>query len=253
MKFAHFYAGRSHQFEADPEVTDYALSFRKAERARQAEPFLALAEIEGITDFQKSVALEKAAFYRKDEAGPIIEKIPLESVKKTARMQHFLIQRKAPEVIAQFGDEDFSKLPFWKRFDAYRLRGRAFFIMKNGAKAEADLSEALSWTSDSRGRVSVLLALAQNRERNLGEDDRAFEAYNAIVEGRERIGGADEFYAVQGIARIQTRRGQFDEALQTLNRADPENLEGVWKKNILKSIEEVKRVQSTIKEGTVAD
>jgi tetratricopeptide (TPR) repeat protein len=81
--------------------------------------------------------------------------------------------------------------------------------------------------------------LAQNRERNLGDDDRALQAYNAIVAGRERIGGADQFYALQGIARILTKRGQFDEALKTLDRANPDKLQGSWKKNILKSIEEV--------------
>ena len=81
--------------------------------------------------------------------------------------------------------------------------------------------------------------LARNRERNLGNDVRAFEAYDAIVGDRERIGGADQFHALQGIARIQTKRGQFDEALKTLDRANPDKLQGSWKKNILKSIEEV--------------
>ena len=38
---------------------------------------------------------------------------------------------------------------------------------------------------------------------------------------------------------IQTKRGQFDEALKTLDRANPDKLQGSWKKNILKSIEEV--------------
>jgi hypothetical protein len=81
--------------------------------------------------------------------------------------------------------------------------------------------------------------LAQNRERNLGDDARAYEAFDAIVSGRERIGGSDQFHALQGIARIQTKRGQFDEALKTLDRVNPDKLQGSWKKNILKSIEEV--------------
>jgi predicted negative regulator of RcsB-dependent stress response len=88
-----------------------------------------------------------------------------------------------------------------------------------------------------------LLVLAQNRETNLKDDAKALEAYEAILEGKTRLGGADEFSALQGIARIQTRRGQFDEALKTLNRAEPEKLQGVWKTNILKSIEVVKQAQ----------
>ena len=49
MKFAHFYDGRSHQFGADPSVTDFAIGFRNATQQRNAEAFLALAEMEKIT------------------------------------------------------------------------------------------------------------------------------------------------------------------------------------------------------------
>lgn len=239
LKFAQFYDGKSHQFEADPEVSDFAIGFRKATKERTAEAFLALAAGDKLNDFQKSAALEQAAVYLRADAEPIIEQIPLEVVKKTAQMQQLLAQGKAPEVIAQFGAEDFSQWPFWKRGDGYRNRGRAFFISKDGARAEADLSEALPWIGDPRARDTVLLTLAQNRELNLGDDDKAFEAYHNIVAGLERIGGADQYSALQGIARIQTRRGNFSEALETLNRADPDKLQGVWKTNILQSIEAV--------------
>ena len=72
----------------------------------------------------------------------------------------------------------------------------------------------------------------------------AIEAYTAIVEGKTRIGGADEYAALQGIARIETRKGQFDEALKTLNRANPDKLQGVWRDNILKSVEEVRKAKT---------
>ena len=88
-------------------------------------------------------------------------------------------------------------------------------------------------------RSGIVAALAHNRERKLGDDARAFEAFVAIVGGRERISGANHFYALQGIARILTKRGQFEEALKTLDRANPDKLQGGWKKNILKSIEDV--------------
>ena len=239
MKFAQFYAGKSHTFESDPEVTDFAIGYRSAVRERKADAFLALAEIEKINDFQKSAALEQAASLSRKEAGPIVEQIPLESVKKTAQMQHLLIQGKAPEVISQFANEDITQWPFWKRGDGYRNRGRAYYITKDGAKAETDLSKALPWTSDRKDRDATLLMLAQNRERNLGDDARAYEAFDAIVSGRERIGGSEQFSAIQGIARIQTKRDQFKDALKTLDRANPNKLQGTWKKNILKSIQEV--------------
>jgi len=69
-----------------------------------------------------------------------------------------------------------------------------------------------SATSDPRSRDAILLLTgAQNRESNLKDDAKALEAYRSIVEGRTRIGGADEYAALQGIARILTKHaGQFD-------------------------------------------
>lgn len=240
MKFAHFYDGRSHQFEADPDVTDFVTEFRAATKARKPGPFLALAQSEDITDLQKSAALEQAAFYTREGADPIIEQISIEEVKKSAQMQHLLAQRKAPEVISQFGDEDISQWPFWKSGDGHYHRGRAFFILKDGPKAESDLSESVKWIGDPRKRTSVLQALGQNRENNLGDDEGALEAYREILGDRESFGGADEFYALQGIARIQTRREEFDEALSTLNRVSPDKLQGSWKESFQKAIETVK-------------
>ena len=82
------------------------------------------------------------------------------------------LQGLAAEVVAQFAEEDLADWPFWKRGDGYHLRGRAYYITKDGAKAEADLTKALPWISDPRTRDSLLLTLAWNRERNLGDDDR---------------------------------------------------------------------------------
>lgn len=238
LKFAHFYAGQSHAFESDPNVTDFALGFTQATRERSAASFLALADLEKLTDFQKSAALEQAALFDKANAESIIDRIPLEPVKKTARMRHLLATGKAADVVAQFGDDD--SWPFWQRGEALLARGRAHSAMKNGEAAERDLSAGLPWISDTRVQHAALLALAQNRERNLNADDKALEAYGAIVADRERLGSADEYSALQGIARILTRKGRFDEALATLNRANPEKLQGSWRTNILKSIEDVK-------------
>jgi hypothetical protein len=243
MKFAHFYDGRSHQFESDPSVTDFAIGYLNATKERRAAGFLALAELEKITDLQKAVALEQAALLDKANAAAIIERIPIDAVKKTAQMQSLLARGKASEVIAQFASEESSQWPFWKRGDGYYLRGRAHFITKDGSHAEADLTKALPWISEPRSRDSLLLTLAQNREHNLGDDDKALEAFNAIFADKERIGSADDYGALQGIARIQTRRGHYDEALRTLNRANLDKLQGTWREQILKSIEAVKEAK----------
>jgi hypothetical protein len=246
MKFAHFYSGRSYQFDYDPEVTDFAVDFTRATQQRSVANFLALADREQITDLQKSAALEQAALLDKTSSEAIIDRIPIASVKKTAQMRNLIARGQTAEVISQFADEDFTKWPFWKRGDGYQLRGRAYFAMKDGANAEADLTQASLWTSEPRNRDSLLLALAQNRERNLADDKGALEAYNLIIADRQRLGGADEYAALQSIARIQSRRGQYDEALQTLNRVDLESLQGTWRETFLSAIEEIKLSKSEV-------
>ena len=163
MKFAYFYDGRSHQFEADPSGTDFVIALREATKLRQpAESlpaYLALAEGK-LTDFQKSAALEQAsaaAAALKDfaQADAIAARIPIPSVQKTAQMQALLAQAKAPQVVAQFANEDIAKWPFWKRGDGYLLRGRAHLITKNTKQAESDLALALEWLSDDRSRKSA--------------------------------------------------------------------------------------------------
>jgi len=252
MKFATFYDGNSFEFDHGPpdddflEKTRIAADFARTGKREEALAAYTAAAEGKITNLQKSHALELAAGYarhlRKFElADQLTGRIPIEVVKKTAQMQSLLDQFKAAQVIEQFGSEDISKWPFWKRGDGLHWRGRAYSITKVGEKAEADLRAALEFTSEPRTRDSILLLTAQNRENNLQDDAKALEAYHAIVAGRTRIGAADEYAALQGIARILTRRGQFDEAIKTLERADLPNLGGVWKENILKSIEAVKQ------------
>jgi hypothetical protein len=238
MKFARLYDGRSHVFDADPGVTDFALGFQAATQRRDAAAFLALAAGK-VTDFQKSAALEQAAWH--DKSADFLDRIPLEPVRKAARMQQLLASTQAADLVAQFAAEDFSAWPFWKRGDGLLLRGRAHFIAKNGAEAERDLAAAVTWIGDPRTRDSAFLVLGQNRELNLRDDAEAFAAYERVVAGKTALGGADEFAALLGMARIQSRRGQSEEALATLNRARPETLQGVWKSHFERALEEVKK------------
>jgi tetratricopeptide (TPR) repeat protein len=254
MKFATFYDGNSFEFDHGPpdddflEKTRIAADFARTGKREEALAAYTAAAEGKITDLQKSHALELAAGYARhlrenDIADQLTARIPIESVKKAAQMQALLDQSKAPQVIAQFGAEDFSKWPFWKRGAGLHARGRAYSVTRSGDKAEADLTAALDWISEPRTRDAIWEAIGHNRENNLKNDDQALAAYNAIVEGRTYIGAASEFTALQGIARIHTRKGQFDEALKTLHRAEPDKLQGVWRENIQKSIEAVNKAR----------
>ena len=250
MKFAHFYAGRSHAFPADPTVTDYILASRAAtklvlagKREEALAAYVSLAEGEKLTDFQKSDALEQAALCARSlrhykRADELTDQIPLEAVAKTVRMENLLAQQKFDAVIKQFGGEDLSKWPFWQIGAGAFARAQAYVSTKAGEKAKADLQTALTYTADARVRTRILATMGGNCETNLKDDDTALEAYRQNYESRKTIGAANEFRSLQGAARILTRRGKFDEALATLNRANIDKLKGFWRHAMLLSLGE---------------
>lgn len=244
MKFAHFYDGRSHQFESAEPDADFLNALRIAAdlaRAGQRDEALAAytAAAEGkVTELQKSHALEQAAatarsLRKADLADELAARIPIAAVKKTVLMQNLFDQFQAPRLVEQFAQENIAAWPFWKRGDGYFTRGRAYLAVKAGKQAEADLTRALPWTSDERTRDAIHLALGQNRENNLQDDAAALAAYHAIIATAKQLGSADQFYAVQAIARIQTKRGQYDEALATLGKVEIDKLRGFWRDSML--------------------
>lgn len=105
---------------------------------------------------------------------------------------------------------------------------RAQVLNKNGPAAEADLQTALAVTSDKRLRSSIIANLGHNRETNLKDEASALIAYRQNFIGKERIGGADEFRSVQQAARILSRQGKHDDALQTLAHIDLDKTNGSW-------------------------
>ncbi|MFK5922461.1 MAG: DUF4838 domain-containing protein [Verrucomicrobiota bacterium] len=240
MKFAHFYAGLSYQFPADDSVTDYliagkaAADLMRARKSKEAmEAYVAMAAGKGISDFQKSDALQFAALAAQrlkeyERAEQLAGQIPLESVAKTVRMENLLAQRKWQDLVEQFGSEDIGEWPFWQRGAGAFARGRAYAITKAGEKAESDLKMALQYTPDRRIRSSILATMGSNRETNLKDDKAALEAYRQNFESKKQIGAAEEFRSVQNAARILMRQGDLDEALQTIGRVDIEKLKGVW-------------------------
>ncbi len=245
MKFAHFYAGLSHAFPADATVSDYLIGSRAAAdlmRGRKYKAALAayvsLAASKDSSDLQMSDAFQHAAGCARslkefDRADELAGQIPVDAVAKTVRMENLLAQRKFAAIIEHFGGEEFGMWPFWQVGAGAFARARAYVSAKAGEKAEADLQAALRFTSDSRVRTSILVTMGSNREANLRNDETALEAYRKNFESKRRIGSADEFRSVQSAARILTRRGKFDEALATLQRADVETLKGFWRHSML--------------------
>lgn len=244
MKFAHFFDGRSCEFEAGEPEDDFLRAIRRAEelaRAGKRDEALAAytAAAEGeYSELQRSHALELAAaaagsLRNYELADQLAARIPIPAVQKTVRMQNLLAQSATSQLVEQFAREDIASWPFWKRGAGYFARGRAALAVKAGHQAEDDLTRALPWTSDPRTRDAIHLALGQNRESNLHQAAAAMDAYSAIIDTATQLGSADQFYAVQGIARIQTTCGQFDGALATLGKVQTDTLRGYWHDSIL--------------------
>lgn len=179
MKFAHFYDGRSHQFDADPTVTDFIVASRAAVQLATEKKYaealsacVALAEgsLGKVTELQQSAALKQAAgvartmkdFAKADE---LAARIPIEAEKINAVMLNLLAQRKGAELIARFGGEDLKQWPFWAAGEGYFARGRAYSVLGDKIKAEADLKAALALTSDPRVRADLLEALKKVGEQ----------------------------------------------------------------------------------------
>lgn len=247
LKFAHFYDGRSHTFEAAELEDDFLTDYRKAsELARsrkhgEALPaFLGLGQItsRGLTDEQRAAALEQAAasarvlgdFTRAEE---ITGGIPVDAVAKTARLQNLLAQGKAAEAAAEFADEDFMTWPFWKRGEGLLLRGRARAASRDGEGAVADLTLSIPLIGDPQLRKIASLALGSALEHLHQDDASALPAYRAVYEGSINVGGADQFGAVQAVSRILVRQGKAGEALSELERIDTEKVTGTWRHSTL--------------------
>lgn len=247
MKFAHFYGGNSHQFPADDTVTDYVIALRAAAklvRARKWEDAItacvALTAGKKVTDFQKSDALQHAAGFARNlrdyaRAEELADQIPIDAVAKTVRIENLLAERKWDEVVERFGNEDFSKWPFWQIGAAAFARSKAYVFTKNGKAAEADLQAAIAHTPDTRIQTSIRLTMGNNRETNLKDDAGALDAYRRNFESKSNIGGADEFRSVQQAAAILTKQGKFDEALATFNAVNFKKQTGYWRNTMLLS------------------
>jgi len=247
MKFAHFYAGRSHQFDADPRVSDFIIGSRAAAelaRGRKWQEALAayveLAQAKTATDLQRSVAFQQAVLCASnldddERANELAGQIPIEAVAKTAQMQILGAQHKWADIVQKYGDENLLEWPFWQIGEGAFARGKGHYFTKNAELAEADFQLALTHQPAPRTRLAIRTMMARNREANLGDEAGALALYRQNFAGRQRIGGADEFRSVDRAVAILSKQKKFDEALAAFEVVDFENQTGFWLHEMLLS------------------
>ena len=247
LKFAHFYDGHSHSFEVDETITDFLIEYtaaayakRKRKYAEALSQFVGLADYDGASDYQKSKALAEASACAQlagdgDKAMELASQIPLESIAKIAEIETLAHQKNWDSILEQFGDEDLSKWPFTEVGAAAAIRGKSFHAAKTGLKADKDFQLALEYTSDARAHMSILSAMARNRETVLEDDNLALETFRRIAASNTNIGSAEYYSGLQDAARILTKQGKFDEAMNILKQVDAGKLGGSWAPSMLYS------------------
>ena len=173
MKFAHFYGGNHHEFEADPNVTDFLSGLNDAAQlANEKKGAEAIAALVALADgdqfkttaLQQSFALKQAAATARrmndgEQAAALAARISIEAERKNAEMQNLLALRKYAEIVERFGNEDLTKWPFWAAGEGHYTRGRAFVAIGDNARARSDLQSALILTSNRPIRDQIAAAL----------------------------------------------------------------------------------------------
>ena len=77
--------------------------------------------------------------------------------------------------------------------------------------------------------MSILRAMAQNRELVMHNNALALEAYRKIVDSKTNTGSAEYFTGLQGLARLLSRGGDHEGALEVFKHVDINNLAGTWR------------------------
>jgi tetratricopeptide (TPR) repeat protein len=153
-----------------------------------------------------------------------------------SRMRELLAQRQAKELIVEFGPVDFSAWPageMKKTVDALELRGRAYFIVKEGRRAEADLKQALGIDPKN---IVVWLTRGENYLRNLEDEAQALTCFEEVTRITGASHGWQNLTAALFRAQILTDQVRADEALAELKRLDdPSNLPATWRIKVLRA------------------
>ena len=190
------------------------------------------------SDLQKSDALEQAVgcanrLKQYDRALELAKAIPLPAVSKKCRMTLLSGNGKYGDLIAEFKAEDLVQWPESMRGEAFFIRGMAFFQLKDGPAAVADLQKSLEYSRDTFTLRDIYtpgiawLRLGDTHRNLLKDDPKALEAYTEAIKLMNAGGGYYVMSAVRSAAQILCKQGKYDEAFEVFGKIDHhKNLEG---------------------------
>jgi len=202
-------------------------------------------------DRQKSDALEQAALCahhlkRYGKAMELAQQIPLTPASKRVQMRVMHENGKRRELIDSFKDEDLGAWPEKDAGAALFYRGEAYFSLKMGPAAEADLKVALENLGKGYLRGQAALTLAHNYRQNLPDDQAALNAYIRMQKAERKRDQWGWLYltAVTSAADILRQQEKHDEALAMLGQVAVDKMgDGYWKAALLCAYGEIRASQ----------
>lgn len=174
------------------------------------------------TDLQQSDALAQAMdcalrLKQPEEARALAKQIKLPHHAKLAQMRLLDSDRQWAALTTQFGGDDLALWPDTLVAEASSLRGHAWFIGKDGARAERDLLQAIAWTTDDNVQGECLLMLGGVYRQLLKDDARAIATYRRVYATRNEF---KHCTAAVALAEMLRGHGKLAEARAELARID---------------------------------
>jgi len=215
-------------YPADRKAATELVTAGKNEEAMAAFTKMAAGD---VSEAQKSDALEQAVLCalrlkQVDQALKLAKQIPSVPVSKMCQMRVLAAGLKWDELIAQFKDEALATWPDEVRFDAACLRGQAYFQLKDGKAAEADLKTAAEGHPSNLGKAEASLSLGDTYRDLLKDEGKALDAY---AKASGRIGSWITFTAVLSSTDILRKQGKYDDAMKMLQKIDIAKTTGYWR------------------------
>ncbi len=141
------------------------------------------------------------------------------------RLQAHLQAREWQALVDRYGDSDFNSWPDPELArNALHLRAQAWFALGDGEKTRADLAQSVAISPDRR----MLLLKARNAEQHLDDPQRALELYREAIETSVGFGGHLMFSSILGAANLLRAEGRYDEAIEVIERVNPDSMSGYW-------------------------
>ena len=166
------------------------------------------------------------------------------------KMRTLSKDRKWAELIQYFAKENFDN---WKnetlstKTEAYLLRAKAYFFLKNGKECEIDCKSGLAL---SPANELLLLTFAENYAANLNDESQALANYRKIISITGRTNGWLPISCALAMAKILTDQVKINDALEVLDQfSDIKGMAPAWRIKILRAYGHAYAAQGKEKEA----